>query len=69
MSEILDDSAAKWDAHGPGLRLINLFYVKLPARRWPDSLPVRPVKLGLIIFYCVKLDGGQGSDLGGTAQS
>ena len=33
VSEILDDSAPKWDAHGPGLRLINPIYVKLAAGR------------------------------------
>lgn len=29
VSEILDDSAPKWDAHGPVLRLINPYCVNL----------------------------------------
>ena len=35
VSEILDTSAAEWDAHGPVPRLINCMYVQLQSSRWP----------------------------------
>ena len=39
VSEILDDSAAKWDADGPVLRLIIFLYVQLEIGRDRASAP------------------------------